>query len=510
LPLCILLSTQTQAQPETAAGANNETDVPTIAVTKLDITDKTLKLSYEIRNEAKYDTWILVGFEKFDSSAEAFMDKDGQTILIRRRFDVPFAGGNGPVYGRYVRMHPGQIQAESVSLAIPVRPNRGFAPSRKTKGLELATRLAIEIGFYSGNLPWMISDMLEEIEQISDTSLNEELNSIKFHFGGLLQFNTLNEGLRQRDEEILVPYTYQTLKGEHVLRTKIDGLLIPYEEKEDLLKPYLPDLTPCTRVEIECKPSTLEYFFPYEGQQSLLNQAEIRSLRSLRTIVMEDQEQLKALACDVNEGVYSDGLVRQRRIAHVMCYRDDERLNSFTIYNDASILNEGKYRFLYFDGFPSLRMLTPQIQPYELRVRCAANLRNLWHRLRLYQKAEKTRLMGSSHKVEMAYPAPTKWCDDIVKAYRSIRMLDKDLMRPHMCPDAGEGKCHYAMNPNCKPNSPGDMVLLFETKGGWNQHGGPELFTFDNHDPRGGCVLLNDGTVKFIRTTEELRQLRWN
>jgi hypothetical protein len=30
------------------------------------------------------------------------------------------------------------------------------------------------------------------------------------------------------------------------------------------------------------------------------------------------------------------------------------------------------------------------------------------------------------------------------------------------------------------------MVLLFETKAGWNQHGGPELFTFDNHDPKGG------------------------
>jgi len=53
------------------------------------------------------------------------------------------------------------------------------------------------------------------------------------------------------------------------------------------------------------------------------------------------------------------------------------------------------------------------------------------------------------------------------------------------------------------------MVLLFETKDGWNQHGGPELFTFDNHDPRGGLVLLNDGTTRFIRTKEELKRLRW-
>ena len=48
-----------------------------------------------------------------------------------------------------------------------------------------------------------------------------------------------------------------------------------------------------------------------------------------------------------------------------------------------------------------------------------------------------------------------------------------------------------------------------EAKAGWNQHGGRELFTFDNHDPKGGCVLLNDGTVKFIRTKAERDGLRW-
>ena len=68
---------------------------------------------------------------------------------------------------------------------------------------------------------------------------------------------------------------------------------------------------------------------------------------------------------------------------------------------------------------------------------------------------------------------------------------------------------HYAMNPNCRPSSGGDTVLLFEANAGWNQHGGPELFTFENHDPKGGLVLLNDGTVRFIRTEEELGQLRW-
>ena len=82
-------------------------------------------------------------------------------------------------------------------------------------------------------------------------------------------------------------------------------------------------------------------------------------------------------------------------------------------------------------------------------------------------------------------------------------------MASFTCPSAGEGRCHYGMNATCTPDSPPDTVLLFGTEAGWNQHGGPELFTFDNHDPKGGCVLLNDGTVKFIRTEEELHALRW-
>ncbi len=97
---------------------------------------------------------------------------------------------------------------------------------------------------------------------------------------------------------------------------------------------------------------------------------------------------------------------------------------------------------------------------------------------------------------------------------------------PHPSDDAGAADRHgyhskppgqtatsrqsdYAMNPNCHVDSPPNTVLLFETQPGWNQHGGPELFTFDNHEPRGGLVLLNDGTPKFIRTEEELQQLRW-
>lgn len=105
------------------------------------------------------------------------------------------------------------------------------------------------------------------------------------------------------------------------------------------------------------------------------------------------------------------------------------------------------------------------------------------------------------------YRGPKKWCDAIVEEYQTFR---KEFVAAFFkCPSKQEGKCNYALNPNCKQDSPGDMVLLFEAKAGWNQYGGPELFTFDNHDPKGGFVLLKDRTVKFIRTEEELKQLRW-
>jgi hypothetical protein len=242
----------------------------------------------------------------------------------------------------------------------------------------------------------------------------------------------------------------------------------------------------------------LEYFFPYAGQQSLLSSEEMEYLQSEKAIVIDDPKEIKSFVHDISKGISSTGVVRERSKAHVVCYHDGKRLKSFPIYNNESIVIGGE-RFIYFKGFTSLKVLTPQIQPIELRILCADNLRDMGSWLDLHYKIE---------KFENTYPPPTEWCDAMIRAYQSVGELRKDA-KPLKCPSIPEGKCHYAMNPKCRPDSPPDTVLLFETKLGWNQRGGPELFTFDNHDPRGGCVLLNDGTVKFIRTKEELRQLRW-
>ena len=144
--------------------------------------------------------------------------------------------------------------------------------------------------------------------------------------------------------------------------------------------------------------------------------------------------------------------------------------------------------------------LTPQVRQFELRETCAGNIEDVFTLLDM-----RTDLLSEQ---PVRYPLASTWCDAVINHHRSVHGSGSTV-RSLKCPAVQEGKSTYAMNPDCKPDSPAEVVLLFETKAGWNQHGGPELFTFDNHDPKGGLVLLNDGTVKFIRTEEELKQLRW-
>jgi len=103
------------------------------------------------------------------------------------------------------------------------------------------------------------------------------------------------------------------------------------------------------------------------------------------------------------------------------------------------------------------------------------------------------------------FPSPQNWCD----ALTSEGHINKvDLICPWVRRKSNNGLCNYAINPDCEPNSPNDIVLLFETKGGWNQHGGPELISFNNHVRKGANVLFNDGHVEFIKPNE-VGKLKW-
>jgi hypothetical protein len=251
----------------------------------------------------------------------------------------------------------------------------------------------------------------------------------------------------------------------------------------------------CTRLEIRFEPSTLEYWFFGDDAENLLNSAEQRYLRSLERVVCDDPIRIKSFAKgDLMEEVYLGnftGEPRTKQKTKVVGYRDDKRVISFTIVGD-TLFTEQRDVYRFHGGFRNLVVLLPELRPFIERGACAGHLVRLGD------------LMPGDRRLD-----PSEWCDAVLqhallRYNRIVRPLASSVFT---CPSAPVS--HYAMNPNYMPDSPRNTVCLFETTAGWNQHGGPELFTFDNHDPKGGCVLLNDGTVKFIRTKEELHALRW-
>ncbi|MGA2071423.1 MAG: DUF4190 domain-containing protein [Sedimentisphaerales bacterium] len=89
-----------------------------------------------------------------------------------------------------------------------------------------------------------------------------------------------------------------------------------------------------------------------------------------------------------------------------------------------------------------------------------------------------------------AYPAPDKWCDALLQG----KYVTEDTFK---CPGNKKARCSYSMNPKCLPNSSPNIILIFESRSGWNSYGGPELFTTENHDGD-GQILLNDGSITYL------------
>lgn len=103
------------------------------------------------------------------------------------------------------------------------------------------------------------------------------------------------------------------------------------------------------------------------------------------------------------------------------------------------------------------------------------------------------------------FPAPDQWCDLLIK-YCDVQ--EKMFICPKAKKAGSKARCHYAINPNASPICPKDMVVLFETKGGWNQFGGDELITAENHDGIGCNVGFVDTHVEFVKK-EDFGKLNW-
>ena len=134
-----------------------------------------------------------------------------------------------------------------------------------------------------------------------------------------------------------------------------------------------------------------------------------------------------------------------------------------------------------------------RVAPIERRMACGTNLAALGKAMHIYAGDHNGR-----------FPTPSKWCD---------LLSQNSQVAPtwFVCKGAAGGRCNYAMNKaveNLGDNAPANLVLLYETVPGWNQAGGLEILTVDNHQGEGCNVLFVNGQVEFIKRAG-LQQLQW-
>ena len=149
---------------------------------------------------------------------------------------------------------------------------------------------------------------------------------------------------------------------------------------------------------------------------------------------------------------------------------------------------------------PIAACLAAMLMPALARTRCVARRIACGNNMRGVAMA----MVVYADEHDGMLPTPSRWCDLLVNKNK----VDKKTLK---CPGAKRGPCSYAMNKNVLEfgaDSPGDVVLLFETSPGWNQSGGPELLTTENHERQGCNVVFVDSHVEFVRA-EKLKLLRW-
>jgi hypothetical protein len=143
---------------------------------------------------------------------------------------------------------------------------------------------------------------------------------------------------------------------------------------------------------------------------------------------------------------------------------------------------------------------------------CASNLQYLSRAIVIYERDN-----GQ-------YPDPNRWCDLLLKDGNATAenficprvvihwpfRIPKALWyrKIFLWPFPKEGRCHFAMNPKCHHDSPPGTVLLFETREGWNQFGGPEIMTFEQHNGKGCHILLKNRSILFVEPGQ-VNELSW-
>ncbi len=247
LTLSVSLAGRTQAQDADALPPVEDGTVK-IMLTRFDVNDTSLELSWRIRNDTDHDVWICDRVIPPDSTgAESLAGEDGKTHLLRRRLDLPQQPGvlwEHLPRGWYVRLRPGEEKADSYSLAVSIQPSLVMFGPYYAHG-DHAKRLALEIGYYDEDLPGLILKIVDFAEELGCdvgpySPLYGSADSTGFlqrFFAGLVVASGFNldswayfrNSVTSGGDEIILPYMWQALNGEKVLRVTVDPVAIPYK-----------------------------------------------------------------------------------------------------------------------------------------------------------------------------------------------------------------------------------------------------------------------------------------
>ena len=345
---CIISHTGSQARCEPGDVQQGMSGV-IMVMDALTVDSQALQLRYHVENSSGQDLWLCTSMDAASPTHfDAFLARDGETLVVRRRLGVPQEVATEQPKGRYARLRNGEVRAEMMSVGLPVFWRAAMADPGLPRPTTHAVRLTLEIGYYVGDLPQSIIEMLVRLYRTPQpggtVGVANGLN-VSEHIGDIRHFIMINEGLSDRNEEVLVPYTHRALTGERVLRLAVDSVSIPCSgEYEQEVIP--PSLTTSTRMEIQFRPSALEFLFPYPDQQGLLDSAEKQSLAGVRTVTIDDRKVLDAVADEFALGL-DDAFVVECAVAQLVCSREDEEDLSLTVGRDGSILSEGGQVFRY-------------------------------------------------------------------------------------------------------------------------------------------------------------------
>ncbi|MDI6450231.1 hypothetical protein [Anaerobaca lacustris] len=232
--LCCVCSMDSDVEhdPETdALDIGKETGV-TIELTKLEMTDSFLDVVYKISNSSDHDIWVCS--EISSVPFEVFLACDMQTLLIRKRLDIPsdVVWRTPPAAGTYICLSPGGEQIESLRTSLPVTP-RFFYAAADTRVEKTVGRVAVEVGFYDHDLPALIRSIFEVADKFDLDARYLHPDIQKLYFRGLsvrralVEFDLLNID-PYGEGRVRIDYSYQALTGEKVLRMEITGVAIPY------------------------------------------------------------------------------------------------------------------------------------------------------------------------------------------------------------------------------------------------------------------------------------------